>query len=91
MTTKKIVYEVRFGQMDQSEPLTITGVDLLEYVNGNWSALATPLRKLAEMDGLIITYHFANSAGVDFRTIKVGPETYSQLRCLPYVVSDIDK
>ena len=76
---KEIVYEIRFSHMTQDELLTITSGDLLDYMTANWADNATPLRKLAEMDGLIITYHFTTSAGVDFRTIKVGPETYSQL------------
>ncbi len=76
---KELVYEIRLSPMAQDELLTITSSDLLNYTTENWENNTSPLRELAEMDGLIITYHFTNSTGADFRTIKVGPETYSQL------------
>lgn len=76
---KELTYEIKLNPMEQDEWFALTSSDLLNYVTENWANDATPLRKLAEMDGLIITYHFTTASRTDFRTIKVGPETYSQL------------
>ena len=76
---KELAYEIKLNLAEQDKLFALTSSDLLSYVTENWANNATPLRKLAEMDGLIITYHFTTDSRTDFRTIKVGPETYSQL------------
>lgn len=76
----ELVYEIRFGLMAQEKLLTMSSSDLLNYVTENWDGSSTPLRELAEVDGLIITYNFKTSTGTDLCTVKVGPEKYSQLK-----------
>ena len=71
---KELAYEIKLNLTEQDKLFALTSSDLLNYVTENWANDATPRRELAEMDGLIITYHFTTASKTDFRTIKVGPE-----------------
>lgn len=66
---------MRIERPDVHIPLnTIEVDDALE----NQEAHSTPLRELAEMDNLMITYKFKTSAGSIFHSIEVGPDKYSR-------------
>ena len=73
---RELVYEIRFTLYS---PEDLSSSDLLEYLTENWASTSTPLRQIAELNNLIITYRFTKPSGAAFRKVSVPSEIYAAL------------
>lgn len=73
---RELVYEIRFTLYS---PEDLSSSDLLGYLTENWASTSTPLRQIAELNNLIITYRFTKPSGAAFRKVSVPSEIYAAL------------